>query len=447
MATIKFYTRSTLDKLVPVYIRFTDGRSTNIRIPTPFRIFPKYWSEDKQTLKQRAIYSSSFTELDANKIADKFNQLKNVILLEHYQLGTAPTKEWLKTIVEKFYYKKPTNTETLNQYISRYLEEAKSGKRLSSVNSSKRQFSKETIRGIRDFRNAFNKYQGIYEEPKRKRKDEEEKRPYKPLDFDSITIDTYNDLVQYFYKRGCGPNYTGKIIKNLKTIMHAAREEGLHNNTEVDRRAFKVLKEPAENIYLTQEELNKIEQLDLSNEKHLDIARDVFLVGCYTGQRYSDYSKITADNIKEEDGKKYIVLIQKKTRESCIIPMMPKLEAILSKYNFTLPRTHEQKVNKYIKVVGCKAGVDEDIQFEENKGGLRIKKAIKKYDLIKTHTARRTGITLMYLGGIKVIDIMKISGHRTESEFLKYIRIGKQETAVLLSSHPYFNQGKLSVVN
>jgi hypothetical protein len=69
-----------------------------------------------------------------------------------------------------------------------------------------------------------------------------------------------------------------------------------------------------------------------------------------------------------------------------------------------------------------------------------------KKDLIKTHTARRTGCSLMYLAGIPVIDIMKVSGHKTEKEFLKYIKVGKEETAINLASHPYFNQSNLKVV-
>ncbi len=67
---------------------------------------------------------------------------------------------------------------------------------------------------------------------------------------------------------------------------------------------------------------------------------------------------------------------------------------------------------------------------------MTFKKKVVKADLIKTHTARRSGCTNMYLAGIPVIDIMKISGHKTEREFLKYIRIGKEETAMNLANHP-----------
>jgi hypothetical protein len=122
------------------------------------------------------------------------------------------------------------------------------------------------------------------------------------------------------------------------------------------------------------------------------------------------------------------------------------LEYILKKYNYNLPLTHEQKINKYIKTVVEMAEINDMVQYEENRGGLKIKKNVAKCDLIKTHTARRSGCTNMYLAGIPVIDIMKVSGHKTEREFLKYVKVTKEQTAVNLASHPFFLGNTLKVV-
>ena len=253
--------------------------------------------------------------------------------------------------------------------------------------------------------------------------------------------------MQFFYNRDCGANYVGKHIKTLKTLLRQSRDEGLHNNIEVERKAFKAISEPSESIYLTETELTKLYDLDLSapDKRHLEIARDVFLCGCYTAQRYSDYSRINKEMLKEYSGNRVIELIQQKTGEKCIIPMRTELEAILKKYDYTLPKTYEQKINKYIKEVGEQANITEFIHYEHNVGGKTVKTRVMKKDLIKTHTARRTGCSLMYLAGIPVIDIMKVSGHKTEKEFLKYIKVGKEETAINLASHPYFTQSKLKV--
>jgi len=294
---------------------------------------------------------------------------------------------------------------------------------------------------------SFNTFQGIENEGIKPRKGAKvyPKRPYKPLNWNDVTIDIYNDFVEFFYGRGCGANYIGKHIKTFKTIMRSAREEALHSNMEIERKAFKTLTEEIEHIYLTEVELQKLYELDLNDNKHYKEVRDIFLAGCYTAQRYSDYSKLNKSNIKDIDGTNYVELIQKKTGEKCIIPIRPELDVILQRYDYNLPKSIEQKVNKAIKKIGAKAEITEMVHVEKNKGGMIKKTNVKKCELISTHCARRTGITLMYLAEIPIIDIMKISGHRTPKEFLKYVRISKEETAVKLSSHPFF-QAKLKVV-
>jgi integrase len=161
---------------------------------------------------------------------------------------------------------------------------------------------------------------------------------------------------------------------------------------------------------------------------------------------FSDFSQIKPENIKTwKSGSKVISLIQKKTGERVIIPIKPELDAILNKYDNKLPKVFEQKINKAIKVIGAILEIDEPIVIEEMKGGFKVKKTVLKNELIKTHTARRTGCTLMYLAGIPTLDIMKISGHKTEREFLNYIKIGKEETAANLAKHPYFMGNHLRI--
>ena len=45
----------------------------------------------------------------------------------------------------------------------------------------------------------------------------------------------------------------------------------------------------------------------------------------------------------------------------------------------------------------------------------------------------------MYLAGIPTIAIMKITGHKTEKEFMKCIKITEEQTAMELMSHPIFS--------
>ena len=222
--------------------------------------------------------------------------------------------------------------------------------------------------------------------------------------------------------------------------MRAAREEGRHDNGTIESRKFRVLTAEVENIYLTESEIKVLADLDLSGDRHKEVARDIFLVGCYTAQRFSDYSTINEGNIRTlESGQRVIDLKQQKTGNHVIIPVRPELQAILDKYENRLPKSYEQKVNKYIKDVAREAGITEKIEVSYIENGEKKTHIVEKCDMVKTHTARRSGATNMYLAGIPTIAIMKITGHKTEKEFMKYIKITEEQTAMELMNHPYFS--------
>lgn len=96
-------------------------------------------------------------------------------------------------------------------------------------------------------------------------------------------------------------------------------------------------------------------------------------------------------------------------------------------------------MNKYIKEVAELAGITEAIEVEQMAQGRLVKTIVPKNELVKTHTARRSGATNMYLSGIPSIYIMKITGHQTKKEFMKYIKASEEETAMELMNHPYFS--------
>jgi hypothetical protein len=426
-------------------------------------LFPEYWNQKKQEVNYDAITETEqFTKNQARDIEAKFEEIKDFILRKSFGMSDPVTREWLQSVLDEFYNKdKPKRgKETLNEYIQRFIDEAENGKRLANVGNTKKKYSYGSLRILRGFMLSFNLFQGIDTPGVKSRGKQYPKQPYKPLNWDDITIDTYNSFVKYFYSRGCSGNYIGKHLKSFKTIMRIARDEGLHNNNTMDLKAFKSISEETNPIYLTEAELKALFDLKLSDFnltpletglkpsdiKRLPEVRDVFLVGCYTAQRYSDYSRINKSMIRKIEGGKVIELIQQKTGTKCIIPVRPECDAILKRYDYTLPKTYEQQVNKGIKLIGKLAKIKEMIQEEKNKGGLTVKTSVNKYDLIKTHCARRTGCTLMYLAGIPSIDIMKISGHKTEKEFLKYIRVSREETATKLIKHPYFMGNMLKAV-
>ena len=259
--------------------------------------------------------------------------------------------------------------ESLGDYIARFTHEMEDGTRL---NIHKLRYGASTIKNYKGFIIQFDEFC----KAKRKR-----------FDFGDIDLKFYDDFVAWFTAKDYSINTIGRHVKELKIIMRAAREEGLHDNGLIESRKFRVLTADVENIYLTESEIRAIANLDLSDNKHKDIARDVFLVGCYTAQRFSDYSTINEGNIRTlESGQLVIDLKQQKTGNHVIIPVRPELQAILDKYENRLPKSYEQKVNKFIKEITREAGITEKIEVSYVENGERKTHLVEKCDLVKTHT-------------------------------------------------------------
>ncbi|PXV61215.1 integrase-like protein [Dysgonomonas alginatilytica] len=256
------------------------------------------------------------------------------------------------------------------------------------------------------------------------------------LAFDSVSNDFYTKFITYCHSKNYKQNTIGRAIKSLKFVMKVAYKESFHTNEIFKDEDFKANMEDVDNIYLRVDELKAMYDLDLSNDKVRERARDLFLIGCYTGQRFSDYSRFRPEHIKStSNGTKVIDIVTKKTKQRVIIPFLfPELDILLKKYNYHSPKAYEQDLNEQIKEVGKRAGITGDIIIAEKKGGKMIETLYKKHDLIKTHTARRSCATNLFKMGYVPLEIMKITGHTSEATFLKYIKVSKEENAEIMMS-------------
>lgn len=431
MATFCYRIRSTQkNKQVKVQILFTVGRGNQFYVDSQYLVLTDAWDSKRQTVKSRYAFTDDFTEQQARELMKNLSELRSFILGEMAKDPEhAMTKTKLEKIVYNFHHPRSMsggrcirNRESLTDYIARYTREMDNGTRL---NIHKLRYGASTIKNYKGFIIQFDEFC----KAKRKR-----------FDFGDIDLKFYDDLVAWFTAKDYSINTIGRHVKELKIIMRAAREEGLHSNGLIESRKFRVLTADVENIYLTESEIKAIAALDLSGDKHKDIARDVFLVGCYTAQRFSDYSTINEGNIRTlESGQQVIDLKQQKTGNHVVIPIRPELQAILDKYENRLPKSYEQKVNRFIKEVAREAGITEKIEVSYVENGEKKTRIVEKCDLVKTHTARRSGATNMYLAGIPTIAIMKITGHKTEKEFMKYIKITEEQSAMELMNHPFFS--------
>src|SRR5690606_37209933 len=107
----------------------------------------------------------------------------------------------------------------------------------------------------------------------------------------------------------------------------------------------------------------------------------------------------------------------------------------LEKYEYNLPHViSNQKLNVYLKELGELVGFDEIISITKTVGGMASHKSYKKFELLTTHTARRSLATNQYLRAIPSRLIMMITGHKTEKSFLKYIKVSAEQEAERLQA-------------
>lgn len=216
--------------------------------------------------------------------------------------------------------------------------------------------------------------------------------------------------------------------------MRRRNWDTINNETYKSNRFIKP-QEETDAIYLNTDQLETILQLDLSKSKSLENARDLFLVGCWTGLRFSDFSELSNRDVIKGD---FIHIKTQKTGASVAIPILPPLKEIMNRYKDQtengLPHSiSNQKLNAYIKEIGKIAGFDQIVEVTKPTAGSRKTIKVPFYQLITTHTARRSFATNMYrIYKLPPATIMKVTGHKSEAVFFKYIRITPEENAQMI---------------
>jgi site-specific recombinase XerD len=254
----------------------------------------------------------------------------------------------------------------------------------------------------------------------------------KKTEFDEVDSDYLQEFVQYLAEKKKHTNNTlvGNITK-LKTFLNYAIKEGFTDNAKF--LSYKNVKEQdAQSIALSEQELTMLED-HRYKAKHLANVRDLFLIMVYTGIRYSDLANLKKENIFLEEG--VIKLNIKKTHDTIYIPIHSKLKPLVEKFiNNEIKVISNQKLNLYLKVVCRQAGIDQEVQrvWYHNKNRKQENK--KKYELVTTHTGRRTFITISLKRKALPEEVMKISGHKNRQAFQKYVRISQEEAVLKIKS-------------
>jgi integrase len=253
------------------------------------------------------------------------------------------------------------------------------------------------------------------------------------ITFDGFDFNFYEAFVNYLtYEhthrrrkitlRGLRRNSVGTTIKQLRIFLRDRVRRKII--PPIDLSDFKILDEETDAIYLTISEIRALYNVDLSAHPEWRRFRDMFVLGCYTGLRFSDYS-----GIKPEDIRKGILhKKQGKSDHWVVIPLRPEAhEILINRFSKKMPKTSNPELNRHFKKVAQLAGIDTPIKASYKKGNQNIVTSRPKYAWITTHTCRRSFCTNEFLAGTPPELIMKISGHKSLKDFYKYIRITPEE--------------------
>jgi len=355
----------------------------------------KHWNNKNQRIKAPLKSEPYNYHIEYNKILDEFDDKVKKIFRYILLNNITPTKEFILDKLEK--------EEEINLYhdffisFKEFIDKSKNTKAERTIKSYV-----TTINFIKDFTNETS-----FE-----------------VRFDTIDYNFYEKFQDYaFEKRETKNNYFGKLITIIKTFMTWSFERNYHEN--LDYKKFKVKEDSIEVIYLTMVELLQLYNFKFENQR-LERVKDFYCFGCFTGLRFSDIKQLKPSNIFENEVK---LNIQKTKTIDHKIPLNKYSKEILEKYKETiyepLPTISSQKFNKYIKECCKIVGINTSTNITRYIGTKRIDKTVPKYELITSHTARKTFVTNSLILGMKEMVVRNITGHKKEESFKKYVQIAE----------------------
>jgi integrase len=406
MAKVKFFTRSKKE-VQPIRIRFSHtvkSKTTSLFATTKETVPAVFWNNKTGKVVKSAYFP------DYEKLANTLEEINRSITdsFKYTPVNDVDT-DWLNTCIDQYYFpEKYLSTDTLFGYIQKH-------------------FINEVDRRINRYGDSLSyrrkrEYAEVFETLKKFK----EEKNIKELDFHHMNEDFYLDFVQYLKEKGLKKNTIGKKIKVLKTFLNSAYKRNIH-----DFRYFMSWEPPSEdvdNIALSEKEIQKFYDFDFSNNKRLERVRDRFIIGCWSGLRVGDLSRVTNEDI--QDG--YINVKTQKVPKGVYIPIFNQMvKNIIDKYDGMPPTISDQKFNEYIKEAAQIAKLDEKADYKSpvKVEEITVYKHLPKHQLISSHTMRRTFCTNMYSRNVNIVTIMAVSGHTSERTFLNYIKVSSKEHA------------------
>ena len=414
MANIRFGLRDKNSKSPTLIIARLRFGSKEFKYSTGQSVEPQYWNHEKQKVKE--VWKVS----DFKYINLELEKVRNAILKAFQTIkdeNRAVTNDLLKF-----------NTNILLNKDS-VADESRSGLflHIEAIIQGRIKLTQNKSDAV------VNKYQNCY----KRLQEYSDKYLMRPLEFQDVNIDFYNKYIQFLKEYPLSINTIGKEVRTLKRFMNTASLFGINSNMLFKSKEFKAPRKKIKHVYLTEQEIDTLFSLELSTDLKKEV-RDLFIIGCRTSLRVSDYSKVISNNV-ESTG---LICIDEteKTEEPAYIPIHWQVKEILQKYN-GLPVMHaDQTINIVIKSICRQAGINQLVK-DTRQGKLKKSEGlVPKYELMTTHTARRSCITNMYLAGFDLYFLKSLTGHTTIETTANYIGVENKLNAMKLKDNEYFKK-------
>lgn len=414
MATIKFILRGQ-NELLNIYIRLIDGKKTDIKLNTGFVIESKYWNESKNQIIELETLKPARTKVVKElTFEQKENELQKLARIKEVRTSIEKLNE---DITNDLRTAKAQSIELNRQWLENVILKSKGLlKDESTLFYDLIEDYQSKIKGkvsdgtIRNYNTTLQRL---------KRFETEVKKQYHIKEIDLSFHTLYERILRT--KMSLSINSIGKDVKQFKTVLLDAKDNGIQINEQALSRKFKVTSEKTIFTTLSENEIERIKEF--TGADYLENARDWLIIGCWTGCRVGDLMNLTNDNIQTTvKGQKFIRYTQSKTQKQVDLPIHSDVIEILERLD-SFPRPiSDQKFNDYIKLVCKEIGLTEIIYGTRQNPKTHIKETgnFEKWQLIRSHCMRRSFATNHY-NKLPNKLIMAVTGHATERMLLNYI--------------------------
>lgn len=370
-----------------------------VKLSTGVKVYPEHWN----IRKQQAYVNARLSKLDNNNntIAnDRLSELKDMFLEFKHYLCEHPTDiDNSITILRTRIYKNTMTTEIKKKSATTVMKEIIDAKQAASSTKEQQKLNVGKFERYLKENNISDTWE-------------------------SMNLNTFEGYQKYLVDNGRGSVTIRNIIQNtlfplLKKVSKRVDIPFTWYDSNLNSFEFvkdESNKELASNkkVTLTEEQLKQlydypITGTELQVRKRTEI-RDLFVLQCLVGQRVGDMQKFfNGDNEKDEE-EDTISIIQQKTKARAIIPLTPLAKEIISKYQNTELKYYKpsnSNLNAELRIIAEEAGLNTPVTFED-KDGKQVKPL---FELVHTHTARHTFITIMCRRDIPKETIIIATGH------------------------------------